>query len=58
MIQLEPPDALTYKTSLVLDFRFPNSFGSFGIRYKNFGYPNTSLGALVFVPNILGNYLA
>jgi hypothetical protein len=58
MIQLEPPDASTYKTNLGLVLRYPNGFGSFYIRNKHLGYPNTSLGALVFAPNIFGNYFA
>jgi hypothetical protein len=28
------------------------------IRNKHLGYPNTNLGALVFAPNIFGNYFA
>jgi hypothetical protein len=58
IIQLEPPDALTYKTNLGLVLRYPNSLGSFDVRNKHLGYPNTSLGAFVFAPNIFGNYFA
>jgi hypothetical protein len=42
--------------NLGLILRYPNGLGSFHIRNKHLGYPNTSLGALVFAPNILGNY--
>jgi hypothetical protein len=58
IIQLEPPDAKTYKTNLGLVLRYPNGLGSFHFRNKHLGYPNTSLCALVFAPNIFGNYFA
>jgi hypothetical protein len=44
------------KLGLVL--RYPNGLGSFHIRNKHLGYPNTSLETLVFAPNIFGNYFA
>jgi hypothetical protein len=37
---------------------YPNSFGSFDVRNKHLGYPNSSLSDLVFGPNIFGNYFA
>jgi hypothetical protein len=58
IIQLVPADALTYKTNLGIVIRYPNGLGSFHIRNKHLGYPNTSLGTLVFAPNIFGNYFA
>jgi hypothetical protein len=58
IIQLEPSDAETYKTNLGLVLRYPNSLGSFDVRNKHLGYPNTSLGALVFAPNIFDNYFS
>jgi hypothetical protein len=46
------------KTNLGLLLRYPNGLGSFHIRNKHLGYPNTSLGTLVFAPYIFGNYFA
>jgi hypothetical protein len=46
------------QNNLGLVLRYPNSLGSFDVRNKYLGYPNTSLGALVFAPNIFGKYFA
>jgi hypothetical protein len=41
------------QNNLGLDLRYPNNLGSFHVRNKHLGYPNTSLGALVFAPTYL-----
>jgi hypothetical protein len=58
IIQLVPPDAKTYNTNLGLVLRYPNGLGSFHIRNKYLGYPNTSLWILMLAPNKFGNYFA
>jgi hypothetical protein len=52
------PRCINLQNNLGLVLRYPNSLGSFDVRNKHLGYPNTSLGALVFAPNIFGNYFA
>jgi hypothetical protein len=52
------PGCINLQNNLGLVLRYPNSLGSFDVRNKHLGYPNTSLWTLVFAPNRFGNYFA
>jgi hypothetical protein len=48
---------INLQNNLGLVLRYPNSPGSFHVRNKHLGYPNTSLRTLVFAPAYLATIL-